>query len=131
MSNVRRQIAMRSYPIVLILAFAQNALASCPEKAVSLSELESKGIVYSSRLRIQDIERREAVTIQTANGTKRTLPFGYSNQNWKALRFRMKSGDYIASFSEKSEPHNPLSGTKGYMLVRGSCVIESFLTFIS
>ena len=122
---------MRSYLAVLALALAQNALASCPDKAVHLSELESKGIIYSSRLRIQDIERREAVTIQTADGTKRTLPFGYANQNWKALRSRMKNGDYIARFSAKSASHDPLSGATGYLLVRDSCVIESFLTYIS
>ena len=122
---------MRLHLAVLLLAVAQSALASCPDKAVHLSELESKGIVYSSRLRIQDVERREAVTIPTANGTTRTLPFGYSNKGWKALRSRMKSGDYVASFFANPTPQNPLSGATGYMLVRGSCVIESLLTSIS
>jgi hypothetical protein len=120
---------MRSLLGLMLLVSALGAKASCPESTTPLADLTAKGFVYSARLSMGDVERRQTVTVQV-NGSGLALPFGYSNSRWKEFRSHIKSGDQIVPFNAKPLDEGPLNGATGYLLVRNGCIVESILTSI-
>ena len=60
-----------------------------------------------------------------------TLPFGFQNNLWEALKSQMKPGDELWEHSSDAESWEQLMGSAGIQLVRDGVVIDGITTLFN
>lgn len=58
-------------------------------------------------------------------------PFGFQNQEWEALKAKMKPGDVLRDFRSPPESWQHLAGRAGIALVRGGEVVDILVTTLN
>ncbi len=106
-----------------------GAIADCRDD-MALKSFITRGYELSGPLALEEIERRHMVQIEQG-GTTRTVLFGRLNEKWLALRAQRASGDQFIHFRSASATWGSLAGREGYLLVRGQCVVDGIVTFVS
>ena len=80
------------------------------QSKLTIEEAEAKHIVYDKRL------------------GEKGVPFGFINEDWKAMIAGMESGDELWEFSSPAATWQNLSGREGIALVRNGEVIDTIIT---
>ena len=83
------------------------------ERKVTIEEAEARNMVRDSRLGTQGV------------------PFGFTNQQWKALVARMVEGDELWEFNSPADTWQNLCGRAGIALVRNGEVIDAIITMMN
>ena len=81
------------------------------------------------RLTIEEAETQNMV-LDSRIGPK-PVPFGFMNEQWKALIARMVEGDGLWEFRSPAEYWENLCGREGIALVRNGEVIDAMVTLMN
>lgn len=117
--------------ILLLILFASAcALAEAAPARKSCGTFSSPYSV-SSPLTIAEIEKHEmqkttAMLKMRADLPK--VPFAFMHGEWLSFKSRLRPGDEIVAFNSGGDSWHHLAGEMGYAMLRGGCVIETFVT---
>ena len=127
MSSTRIFLIASLLAAAIAAAFMAYMHGSTPNTAVQLSpphcepyanRLKLVGLAMTPR-QVEEGEIKEAKRL----GIVLEAPFGSHNNEWVAFKNKLQSGDLIFKYSGGS------SG--GYAIVRGNCVLDTLMTWIS
>jgi hypothetical protein len=81
--------------------------------------------------RVTVAEAEAAHLVQTDRLGPDPVPFGFQNEQWRALLAQMQEGDELWQFSSPAESWQHLAGRAGIALVRQGKVVASIVTLMN
>jgi hypothetical protein len=106
-----------------LLAAGVSLLAACPAHAADIKDWLQK------RLSVAEAEAAYAVKDDRLGPAP--VPFGFQNNEWRALLAEMQDGDELWEFTSPQETWANLAGRAGIALVRRGEVVRSIVTVMN
>lgn len=123
------KISLISAGALLLSLCSYLPVASACDISKAQTEIGSRFTLQGSES-ISNIEKKNRISI-LVNGKRVSRVFGYSNENWRKFKSKVRNGDCVVHFNTPDSEWNPLEGGSGYALIRKGHVVESFLVRIS
>ncbi|MDI6448635.1 hypothetical protein [Anaerobaca lacustris] len=80
---------------------------------LTIEEVEQESLDQLDKVRRADIPVR---------------PFGFEGEKWARIKSRCRAGDEFYFFTSDERSWSYLSGTRGYIVVRGMDIIDAIIT---
>ena len=115
---------MRTIVAILVLI-----LTSCnmPVPVQDCEVLDATIRVFGPELPIQEVEKI-GVDLAARNKSAPQVPFAMSNRSWERAKANYRTGDVFQEYEGPIHPDgHAIAG--GYLLLRGSCIVERIGTW--
>lgn len=116
--------------LLLILLASACALAEAAPARKSCGKFSSSYSV-SQPMTIEEIEKHEmekTTAMLKMRDDLPKVPFAFMHGEWLSFKSRLRPGDEIVAFNSGGDSWHHLAGEMGYAMLRGGCVIETFVT---